>query len=130
MVNAMRERERAYGGRLVAGAILIALGVFFLLFNFGVVEYDLPWQWSPLILVAIGAGRLATAGGHDDRRGGLWLILVGGWLLVNFHGLFGLHWRNSWPLLVVIAGGMMVWKAIAAERPAGGGAGEPGGEGR
>ncbi len=138
-MNAMPERERLHGGRVAAGVILIAAGVFFLLFNLGVVEIDVPWQWWPLVLVAIGTGRLVTAGNHEERRSGVTLILIGGWLLVNFLDLFGLGWRNSWPLLIIIAGGMMVWKALARperpaiaspERPMRAEAGETGGEGR
>jgi cytochrome bd-type quinol oxidase subunit 2 len=130
-MNATDDRERAHGGRLAAGVILITLGVFFLLFDRGVVEMDFPWQWWPLVLVAIGAGRLVTATHHDERRAGLWMILLGGWLLVNFLRLFGLGWHNSWPLLIIIAGGMTVWKAIAnPERPVRSEAGEAGGEGR
>lgn len=131
-MNAMQERERAHGGKLVAGVILIALGVFFLLFNLGMVEMDLPWEWWPLILVAIGAGRLVTADNHDERRSGLWMILIGVWLLINFQHLFGLSWHNSWPLLIIAAGGMIVWQAMdrSTTTPERGGAGETGGEGR
>jgi hypothetical protein len=130
-MNAMHDRERAHGGRLAAGVILIAAGVVVLLFNFGVVELDVPWGWWPLVLVAIGAGRLVTAGNHDERRAGTWMILLGGWLLVNFLHLFGLGWRNSWPLLIIAAGGMMVWKAIATPaQPVRGPAGGTAGEGR
>jgi hypothetical protein len=129
-MNATKERQRTHGGRLVAGVILIALGVFFLLFNLGLVEMDLPWEWWPLILVAIGAGKLIGAADHDERRGGLWMILLGAWLLINFLGLFGLGWHNSWPLLIVAAGGMMVWKSIATDEPVRRGAGEAGGEDR
>lgn len=112
-MNATEDRERAHGGKLVAGVILIALGVFFLLFNLGMVEMDLPWEWWPLILVAIGAGRLVTADSQDDRRGGLWMILIGAWLLINFQRVFGLSWHNSWPLLIIASGGMIIWQAMA-----------------
>ena len=128
-MNAMHEPRRTHGGRLVAGVILIALGVFFLLFNLDLVDMDPPWEWWPLLLIAIGAGKLVTAADHEERRGGMWMILLGGWLLINFLGLFGLRWHNSWPLLVMAGGGMMVWKSIATE-PASSGAGEAGGEER
>lgn len=130
-MNAMHEREHRHGGKLVAGVILIALGGFFLLFNLGMVEWDLPWEWWPLILVAIGAGRLVTARGHDDRRGGLWMILIGAWLLINFLNLFGLGWHNSWPLMIIAAGGMIVWQSLSRPAPPRrSGAGEAGGEER
>lgn len=102
-------RERAHGGRLVAGLILIGLGVCFLLFNLGLIDFEIPWRWWPLILVAIGAGKLVTAADSDEVRGGAWLLLVGTWLLINVQGWFGLSWHNSWPLMIMAAGLMIAW---------------------
>lgn len=102
-------RERTRGGSLVAGVILIAVGLCFLLMNLGWIDFGIPWGWWPLVLVAIGCGRLLTAGDDDERRGAAWLVLIGGWLLVNVQGWFGLSWHNSWPLILVAAGLMIVW---------------------
>ena len=137
-MNAMHERESGYGGQVVAGLVLIAGGLGFLLYNLGMVEISVPWRWWPLILVAIGAGRLATAHDGDRRRSGAWLVVIGCWLLINSLGLFGLGWHDSWPLLIVAAGGMILWKSLSPpERPAARGreageaeAGEAGGEAR
>lgn len=103
-------RERARGGSLVAGLILIGLGLCFLFLNFGWIDFDFPWSWWPLVLVAIGGGRLVSAGDDDERRGGAWLVLIGVWLLINVQGWFGLSWHNSWPLVLVAAGLMIAWK--------------------
>ncbi len=114
------QRERARGGSLVAGLILIGLGLGFLLMNLGWIDFGIPWGWWPLALVAIGGGRLVTAGDADERRGGAWLVLIGGWLLVNVQGWFGLSWHNSWPLVLVAAGLMIVWKGWPGHRSGGG----------
>jgi hypothetical protein len=40
-------------------------------------------------------------------------MLLGGWLIVNVQGWFGLYWDNSGPLLMVAAGTLIVWRAVA-----------------
>ena len=106
------ERETPVAsGRLIFGLVLVGLGLFFLLDRLGMVRFDLPWQWWPLILVALGVGKLLR-GGRRDAQGGVWLIFVGAWLICNFQGYFGLAWDNSWPLFLVAGGAMLVWGAL------------------
>jgi hypothetical protein len=100
------------GGRLVFGVALVLLGGYFLFDQLGMVELDLPWRWWPLILVAMGLARVASPG-DEGRRGGVWLIVIGLWLLANFHGWAGLTWESSWPLLLVAAGAMIVWRSVS-----------------
>jgi len=42
---------------MIGGAILLFLGVVFLLMNFGILSYEL-WKLWPVILIVIGAGLL------------------------------------------------------------------------
>jgi len=103
------------GGRLVFGLVLVGLGLFFLLDRFGLVRFDLPWRWWPLILVALGVGKFLRPGDRGDAQGGVWLIFVGAWLIANFEGFFGLDWDNSWPLFLVAGGAMLVWRALSGD---------------
>jgi hypothetical protein len=55
----------------------------------------------------------------------MWMLLLGSWGLVNEFHVYGLHYQNSWPLLIVLAGLNMVWRSVEAppgqnrdERPA------------
>jgi len=43
--------------RMIGGAVLLFLGVVFLLMNFGILSYEL-WKLWPAILIIIGAGLL------------------------------------------------------------------------
>jgi hypothetical protein len=98
---------------LIAGLVVIGLGLWLLFLQLDVVRIDPPWEWWPLILVALGLGKLLGAGSHRELTGGVWLMVLGGWLIVNFQGWFGLYWDNSWPLLMVAAGALIVWRAVA-----------------
>jgi hypothetical protein len=76
------------------------------------------WQAFPgLILVLLGVtgviGNWRLCDGHrGSPLSGIWLILVGAWLIVSATHAFGLTYRDSWPLLVVAAGAMIVVREV------------------
>ena len=72
------------------------------------------WPW---VLVALGLARLSDRstdanGCTRGRRSGAWLLLIGGWGLLNEYRIFGIHYGHSWPILVIGAGAMVVWRAL------------------
>lgn len=98
---------------LVGGGILMLLGVLFLLDRLDLYEFRRVWTWWPLFPLGFGLARLAGAEDHRQRRSGAWLTAMGAWMLVNTQGWFGLHWGNSWPLLLIALGALMTWQALA-----------------
>jgi hypothetical protein len=71
----------------------------------------------PFIVIFMGLARLgdparAPEGRSRTYRPGVWLLLVGLWGLLNEYRLFGFHYSSSWPLLVIFAGFMIVWRAV------------------
>lgn len=129
------EGHRAVGsmrpGAVVAGLILLALGVSMLLDTTGILQVNAGRLVAPFILIAIGAAivldkgaftagyRSRDAEGRPRMRrrrgggiGGLWLIGVGTWMLVSQSHLFGMTFHTSWPLLMVLAGVMMVIRGM------------------
>jgi Domain of unknown function (DUF5668) len=115
--------RRRNTGEIVVGVIIVGMGL--LLLGDRYLDRDLPLMrsWWPLILIVMGAARLANGDSGPDgrprsRRSGVWLILVGVWALVSDAHLFGLTFGTSWPLLIIVAGVMMVWRAVeTASRP-------------
>jgi hypothetical protein len=83
------------------GLGLVALGLALTLAQLDLIHLEGLASFWPLVVVLFGGWRLATARGRRLRRGGLWIALVGIWLLVNTLQLFGLFWHDSWPLLMV-----------------------------
>lgn len=106
-------------GTLLGGLALVALGALLLLAELGVADLGaLAGKLWPLVLVAVGVRRLFDP---DRRGGGIWLTAAGLWLLVPSFGLFGLGFRESWPLLLVFGGLGMVIAALLGPREAGDG---------
>lgn len=94
-------------GRLVAGIVLIVLGV---IFFFDRIDLgDLLSDYWPLILIGIGIVRL---GQPETRSSGTWLIAIGTWLQISKIHLFGLDYGSSWPLLLVFIGIATVFEGL------------------
>jgi hypothetical protein len=115
--------RRLADGPFLVGVVLIVIGAATLVERLQIVDLD-SRHW-PFVLLAIGVVRLLDPprSGQVPRslRPGMWLILIGSWGLVSELGLFGLGYRTSWPLLVVFAGLMVVWRSFegpdACKRP-------------
>lgn len=91
-------------GQLIAGVIIVALGLILALERFsGFAIYGLYRLW-PLIVIGIGVARLVSAESTKQRSSGLFLAFLGTWFLINTLELFGLDWGESWPLLLILLG--------------------------
>lgn len=89
-------------GRLVAGLILIGVGLLLALDRLWIVDFGDVYRLWPLIVILVGLSRLSAGG--ERRQSGLVITMVGIWLLINTLGLFGLDWSDSWPLVLILIG--------------------------
>jgi hypothetical protein len=97
--------------RLVFGLAVIALGVLFTLDKMGVVDIGDYWAYWPVLLIAVGLGRLLQARcGHSRSSGLVWLCIGTAILLVNLDVVPDTVW-HYWPVLLVLLGGSIVWRA-------------------
>lgn len=96
--------------KLTWGVILIGLGLLFTAYNLDWIDVRLRvlWEYWPLILVAVGLAKMIDP---KERESGGWLILFGLYLLVNTLHLWGLHWGNSWSLILIAVGLMIIFQA-------------------
>ena len=108
-VKCSRQQDRGGHRHLATGLALILLGALFLLDNLRIVDLRLAWDAWPLFIVLFGVVRSIDS---QDRSSGLWLVAIGLWLFVNEYELWGLSYGDSWPLLVVVVGISMVFKAM------------------
>jgi cell wall-active antibiotic response 4TMS protein YvqF len=106
MQRAEWRRQHPGHGHAVAGAILLIVGVAFLLANMGVFPAaDIRRYWPVLLIVwgafsAVGYRRF----GHNLLWGGT-LMVTGGLLLVqNFGYIHGDMWKLIWPVILIFLG--------------------------
>ena len=108
--------ERVYRNtsRLVFGLVVILLGVLFTLDKLEYIDVGDYWAYWPLLLIAVGLGRLLQP--RANRRGGaglVWLVVGTVILLVNLDVVSHRVW-HYWPVLLVLVGISIVWRAIGA----------------
>ena len=90
---------------LFTGLVLVAVGIAFLTGEFGQVIR----HWWPMIILLVGIPKLFRL---ETMWFGLWMISIGVWLqLVQWHA-FGLTYRNSWPLLLIVIGAGIALRAM------------------
>jgi hypothetical protein len=101
---AMTGRDAPIDRRMLLGGIALAmLGLLLALARLELVSFELLAAWWPLALAGFGAYRALTREG-EERRGGVWLILVASWLLLNTLRIGGFWWTDSWPLMPILIG--------------------------
>ena len=104
-----------FRGSVVAGTILLAVGMLFLLNNLDFIYIGPVGHYWPLIIVAIGVTKFLAADHPADRRQGGWWVFIGLWLLVSTTYMYGLNFHNSWPILLIILGLNSLWKALVPQ---------------
>jgi len=99
---------------LIFGFAIVAVGVLFLLDNFGV-PVGFVWGYWPVILIAIGLAKVVDSRETSGRTGGAIIMLVGLVLIADRIHLPFLNNRNLWdlwPLALIAFGFMMLWGAL------------------
>ena len=91
-------------GKLVAGVGLLVVGLALTATGLDILPSVSIFQFWPLLLVVLGAVTTVTEKDAGSTRKGLWLMLLGIWLLVSLQGFFGLGFSTSWPLIIMGAG--------------------------
>src|SRR5262245_50983726 len=129
----MNERQRPpVSPTVIAGFVLIALGVLFTLSSFDVIDAGSIGDYWPLFLVVPGFISFTWPRKSSDRFWGLVLLSIGTLLLLRNLGLLWFRFRHVWPLFLLAFGAYLIWKALEGRRTAegGGGSGPSGGIGQ
>jgi len=105
-------RNRGWGG-LIPGAIILAVGIIFLLDSLGYVRARHFLQFWPMILIFVGIAKIAR---RDSRIWGALVLLFGIFLQLSELGIGHFSWGQFWPLLLIAGGAMAMWSAIQARR--------------
>jgi len=104
------DRERSWG-RWVTGAVLIALGVIFLLMNLGYWHYGSIGRLWPVVFFVLALSHLANP---TPRRIGsaLFFVVLGCWFFACMNDWHGMSYVNSWPVVLVASGLSMLISGI------------------
>lgn len=104
--------------QLVFGALVIVLGVLFLLDELGVLQADHYARYWPAGLIAVGLLKLwQSRDGLGGALAGLIFTSAGVWLLLEELAVVRISFFDLWPLLLVFIGAYLVWQGTH-QRPA------------
>ena len=102
---------------MIFGLAIVAVGVLFLLDNFGV-NVGMIWRYWPVVLVAIGLAKLVDASDSAGRTGGAILMIVGFIFLADrIHLPFfeNLSLWSLWPVALIAVGVIMLVGALDSQ---------------
>ena len=94
------------------GVVLVVLGAVFLLDHLAIIHARDYWQYWPAFIALAGVITVVRARRPSEVVEGLFQILVAFYLYASFEHLYGLNFRNSWPILVIGVGVSMVLKSL------------------
>ena len=104
-------RSRSIAPQFVMGVLIIVVGVLFTLENLGFIEAASYLRFWPVALIAVGLMKL-WSGGRGGPLHGLLFFFAGVWLLLESMSIVTISLWALWPVLLIIAGGSMVWRGI------------------
>lgn len=99
---------------LIFGLAIVAVGVIFLLGNFGV-PVDFLWSYWPVILIAVGLAKLVDSRDTGGRTGGAITMIVGLVLIadkIHLPFLNNVSLWSLWPVALIVFGFMTLWGAL------------------
>jgi len=100
--------------RLVVGLFLVAAGVLLALDRFGLLDTGPIWQFWPVILVTVGLVKLL--GPDCNRGGGVALLVVGSWFLVQNFTDLDIDVSDVLPFAVLLVGLALISGAFRGAR--------------
>jgi hypothetical protein len=119
--NRSDARSRAFGVAIV-GILIILAGAVLLGGNLGLIDAQYVFRsFGPLVIFILGAATLMRRR-HDQVMLGLILMFVGAWGFATQQQWIKIHfWAVIGPLMLVLAGGSVVWRAFNRPVPEGAG---------
>jgi len=102
--------------QVLFGLIVIVIGVLFTLDNLNIIDAEQYLRYWPAALVAVGLMKLWQAREGHGWFGGLFLVGLGSWMVLERIAYIRINARDIWPLFFVFLGGYMVWKGVGGAR--------------
>ena len=113
---------RGGGSGVIAGAVIVVAGLVLLLDNMGLIANDL-WRYWPVILIAVGVGRILECRRPAALVWGGLLCVVGALFLLDNLRIISFSFNMIWPLAIIGFGISMLMRSADRARMAGDSAG-------
>jgi predicted membrane protein len=108
---------RGASPRLFFGFAVMAIGLLLTLDNLGILESRDFWRYWPVLLIVGGALRAVESQRERRKTEGVGMLILG--VLFLLHNLRLLHFKQLWPIFLLLLGASMVWKAFKGRETGG-----------
>ena len=99
-------------GRFVFGLLVVTIGVLFTLDNLNIVHAEHYIRFWPAALILLGLTHFLPPSDAGRRVWGLIWIFAGTWLILERLDIVDISLWAFWPLLLVLVGLSMIWRAM------------------
>lgn len=104
---------------LMFGLLIILIGIVFTLDNLDMANARDYVQYWPAGLIAIGAAKLwQSRQGFGSPVGGVLFVIAGAWMLLDSLEIIDVSVLDFWPLLLIVAGSLIVWQGMRGRQHA------------
>ena len=104
-------QSRGVTSQVVLGVLVIAMGLLFLLDNFGIVDMHRAFSFWPMVFVIVGAVKLCDTQSRGGALLGGALAGVGILMMLDRMDVIDFSWNAIWPLALIGLGIYLVSKA-------------------
>jgi hypothetical protein len=110
------DESKSLSSQVFVGAVVVGLGLLFLLDNLNIIDFHRAARFWPVVLILFGISRFIDTRAPNGRLVGAVLIGVGAILTLGRLGYVYFSWRTVWPLMLILLGGAVIYRAIAGQR--------------
>ncbi len=110
--------HRSVPGQIILGVIAIGFGTLFLLDNLDVWNFRRFVSFWPMVLIVFGAVKIYDSRSTSGYMIGGALILAGVMMTMHRLGYVYFNWRSLWPVLLMLGGAAMLFKAMRTRNEA------------
>lgn len=110
------DSSRNIPSQVILGAFVVGMGLLFLLDNLDIFDFHRAVSFWPAVLVLLGVVKLLDTTSPNGKLFGSILIGIGVLLTMNRLGYLNFELRSAWPLLLIVLGGAVIYRALASRR--------------
>lgn len=109
------DQTRGIPGQILVGGCVVLFGLLFLLDNLDILDFN-GALFLPAMLCIVGIAKLLDSKSDSGRLVAIVLIAAGSALAAKQFGFIYLDFRTFWPLILIVVGAAVIYKAIAGRR--------------
>jgi predicted membrane protein len=110
------DTSKSIPSQVILGGFVVVMGVLFLLDNLDIFDFHRAVSFWPAVFVLLGVVKLLDTNSPNGKWFGSVLIGIGVLLTMNRLGYLQFELRAAWPLLLIVLGGAVIYKALAGRR--------------